>query len=143
MGRQAILALLNELLEGERAGAKAAILCRDDTLHPGVDAVLHAVGADEGHFCSMLMRHIARMDGTPSRATGMFFDRLRAIPDLAGRLAFLNRGQRWVVRRLDEALPGIRDGWLQQDLTEMRDVHVRNIGRCEGAIGQLRHEPAR
>jgi hypothetical protein len=141
LGRASVIALLNELLEGERAGAKAAILCRDDTLNPSVDAVLHALGCDEGHFCSVLVRHLQRLGTTPSRATGSFYERLRAIAGLPARLAFLNRGQRWVIRRLDEALPGLRDGWLRSDLHEMREVHVRNVARCEALITQLAKEP--
>ena len=50
------------------------------------------------------------------------------------RLILLNRGQRWVIRRLDELLeqPLTRDaiGVLQ----EMRRVQARNVERCDALI---------
>jgi len=53
---------------------------------------------------------------------------------LAERLILLNRGQRWVIRRLDELLkqPLTRDaiGVLQ----EMRRVQASNIERCDALI---------
>lgn len=139
MTRDEVLALLEELLEGERAGAKAAMLCRDDTMDPGLDSGLRAIGVDEGHFCSMLVGHIERLDATPGRAVGKFYDKLRAIAGLAERLAFLNRGQRWVVRKIDEALPAIADTQLRHDLRTMRDVHVHNVARCDALIAQLQN----
>ena len=35
-----------------------------------------------------------------------------AIEDLAERIAFLNRGQGWVVRKLRELIPKVRDASL-------------------------------
>src|SRR5438132_1105506 len=53
------------------------------------------------------------------------------------RLILLNRGQRWVIRRLDELLeqPLTRDaiGVLQ----EMRRVQARNVERCDALIASL------
>jgi len=53
---------------------------------------------------------------------------------LADRLILLNRGQRWVIRRLDELLkqPLTRDaiGVLQ----EMRRVQASNVERCDALI---------
>ena len=37
------------------------------------------------------------------------------------RLAFLNRGQAWVVRKLEKLLPRVCDDTLYADLKEMAD----------------------
>jgi hypothetical protein len=77
----------------------------------------------------MLTRHITRLGGVPSAATGAFYDKLMAIEDPAQRLDFLDRGQGWVVRKLREALPGIADEALRTDLTDMLETHERNLAR--------------
>jgi nitronate monooxygenase len=50
-----------------------------------------------------------------------------AISDLGERIAFLNRGQGWVVRQLRELLPRVRDNSLHADLSEMLRSHEANI----------------
>ncbi|MGH8629328.1 MAG: DUF6306 domain-containing protein [Burkholderiales bacterium] len=91
---------------------------------------LREIARDEARFCAMLVRHIARLGGTPSRLTGAFYEKLAALERLDERLDLLNRGQGWVARRLREALPRIVDEPLRADLQEMLDVHQRNIERC-------------
>ena len=60
---------------------------------------------DEVRWCSMLMRSIESMEDTSSSATGAFWGRATALPDLEQRPIFLNRGQAWVVRRLQDGAP--------------------------------------
>ena len=50
-----------------------------------------------------------------------------AISDLGERIGFLNRGQGWVVRKLRELLPRVRDNSLHADLSEMLRSHEANI----------------
>jgi nitronate monooxygenase len=52
-----------------------------------------------------------------------------AIPEERARLAFVNRGQDWVVRKLRETLPRIEDSRLTADLGEMLSSHEDNIAR--------------
>ena len=125
-----VLAGLNELLEGERAGARGL---RDTHARFGegeLSRVLRDVGRDEARFCAMLTHHIERLGGNPSRATGAFYDKLLARPDSSARLRLLDRGQRAVVNALDELLGQTLDVELRRDLEEMREVHVVNIERC-------------
>ncbi len=69
--------LLNELLAGERAGARGVgEMCREP-VGPDLHIVLHDVSKDEARFCAMLTRHIERLGGTPNRATGGFYEKLR------------------------------------------------------------------
>jgi hypothetical protein len=100
-----IVGALNELLEAERAGARVASRSRQETLPEGYTALMQEVGRDEAHWCAMLTRQICRFDGMPSHATGAFFEKAMAISDPLERLVFLNRGQTWVVRKLEKLLP--------------------------------------
>lgn len=79
----------------------------------------------------MLFRQVKRLGGEPSLKCGAFYDKAMAIEDLPDRLRFLNRGQAWVVRKLEELLPQIRDDELHADLREMLDRHEANIRRAD------------
>jgi hypothetical protein len=126
--RDEVLAWLNELLEGERAGARGvAELAAGTEGEP--HAILRDIAQDEASFCAMLAGHIRRLGATPSGRTGSFYDKLSAAQGDA-RLDLLDRGQAWVVRKLDEIMPRIHDDGLRADLARMRDVHVSNIERC-------------
>jgi nitronate monooxygenase len=66
---------------------------------------------------------------------GAFYDKAMAISDLGERIAFLNRGQGWVVRKLREMLPRVRDDSLHADLTEMLRSHEANIALAAEVSG--------
>jgi hypothetical protein len=128
-GLDALAARLNELLEGERAGTLGLIdmkADRDDAL----GELLAAVSRDEARFCAMLTRHLSRLGYAPSRATGVFYEKLCQRETLDAKLRLLDRGQSAVVRVLDEILPTVTDPELRDDLAEMRDTHVVNIDKC-------------
>jgi hypothetical protein len=125
-----VLALLNELLEAERAGAKVVGRLGETATDRTIATTLRAVAKDEARFCAMLRRHVARLGGTPSRKTGLFHDKVMALDGIGPRIALLNRGQGWVARKLREALPRIHDDALRRDLQEMLAVHERNIQHC-------------
>jgi hypothetical protein len=125
-----MIALLNQLLEGERAGARGVTEIVRNGVGVSDHFVLLDIAKDEGHFCVMLARHIFRLGGTPSPRTGAFYAQLMALNVLRERIDFLNRGQAWVVRKLQEVLPRIGDNALHSDLKNMLDVHDRNIERC-------------
>ena len=78
----------------------------------------------------MLFEHIKRLGDQPSRQTGTFHTKLAELEALDDQLAFLNRGQGWVVRKLREAIPTIADDLLRADLQEMLETHEHNIERC-------------
>lgn len=130
--REALLDLLNRLLEAERAGARAVQEMARQAADADRGAALREIAGDEARFCAMLSRQIARLDGTPSRATGAFYDKILALDGEAARLDLLDRGQGWVVRKLREALPRIADDALHAELRDMLAVHERNIARCAG-----------
>lgn len=125
--RDEILAALTELLEAERAGARVALHSRNGAPGPDFAALMTAIRIDEAQWVKMLAGQIGRLGGTPSRRCGAFFDKAMAIEDPYERIAFLNRGQAWVVRKLAALLPRIRDDALHADLRHMHESHEANI----------------
>ncbi|MGE0625594.1 MAG: DUF6306 domain-containing protein [Pseudomonadales bacterium] len=121
---------LNELLEGERAGARGLIDMKAASGDAALTELLDAVARDEARFCAMLGHHLERLGYTPSRKTGVFYEKLKARETLEAQLHLLDRGQSAVVRMLDEILPSVREPELLADLTEMRETHIENIRRC-------------
>ena len=69
-----------------------------------------------------------------STKIGAFEGKALAIEGLPERMAFLNRGQGWVVKKLREMLPKVRDDGLHRDLTEMLKSHEVNIARTNEVL---------
>ncbi|HMO45276.1 MAG TPA: DUF6306 domain-containing protein [Rubrivivax sp.] len=132
--RDELLATLNELLEAERAGARVARETAAEIASPALAALVQDVQQDELHWCGMLMRTIRALDATPSSLTGAFWGKAMAIPDIEQRLAFLNRGQAWVVRKLQALVPRVGDAGVRADLQQMLDRHQHNIERVEARM---------
>jgi hypothetical protein len=137
MDRSALVAFLNELVEGERAGAQGLIQMAKGEQAPEIKALLNEVAQDEARFCAMLSHHVERFGGTPNRATGVFAEKLAKRVTLADKLQLLDKGQSVVVEMLNDVLPGLTDPHLIEDLVEMRDVHVLNINRCNDLLAQI------
>ncbi len=126
--REELLSALNELLEAERAGARVTLATAKSITDGDLEPLVMAIHRDEARWCGVLTQAIHQLQGAPSVKTGAFYDKAMAIPDLAARLAFLNRGQGWVVRKLKTLLPTIRDDALHADLAGMLASHEGNIG---------------
>jgi 5-formyltetrahydrofolate cyclo-ligase len=140
LGRVELAALLNTLLEAERAGAKVvAAFLAELTLEGEAGAKLLAIQRDESANCVILAGLLRHIDATPSRATGDFLEAALAVRGDHERLAFLNRGQRWVARRIAAALPQIADPRVRAELQAMRQSHEENVAVCERLLGT---EPA-
>ncbi len=125
---------LNTLLEAERAGARVAVESLPAARSDGDANLIRIIHHDEGRWCEMLAAELRRLGVTPTTQTGAFYDKAVAIADIAERLAFLNRGQAWVVRKLEELLPRVRDGALHANLVAMRDGHLRNIAATHARL---------
>jgi hypothetical protein len=127
-----LASLLNTLLEAERAGAKVvAAFLAELSLDSAAQATLLSVQRDESRNCAVLMRLLRHIGATPSRATGDFLGKALAIQGDRERLAFLNRGQAWVARRIAAALPQVADPRIREEMQAMHESHVVNIGTCE------------
>lgn len=133
--RDELLAALNELLEAERAGARVAMETARG-MPPGVlTTLVEDIHRDEVRWCSMLMRSIKALEGSSSSATGAFWGKAMAIVDVDQRLSFLNRGQAWVVRRLEALIPRVPDAQVRADLGQMLEAHRTNIERVDARHG--------
>src|ERR1700737_3442969 len=93
----------------------------------GLGELMRAIEKDEARWCAMLAGHLRMLGQPPSSMLGAFYEKAVAISDLGERIAFLNRGQGWVVRKLRELLPRVRDNSLHSDLSEMLRSHEANI----------------
>jgi hypothetical protein len=133
-GRAELVGFLNELLEAERAGARVTLKSAREAGAGPVAKLLWTIQRDEARWCAMLIRHIKTLGETPSAKVGAFYNKAMAIADLGERVAFLNRGQGWVVRKLREMLPRVRDDRLHADLAEMLQSHEANIARTNDAV---------
>ena len=130
MPKDELLALLNVLLEAERAGARAVTTLSKQAGDSASADALREIAVDEGRFCVMLREHILRLKGQPSSKTGDFHDKLMALETFDAKLDLLDRGQSWVVRKIAGALPRLDDAALAADLRDMLDVHEVNIARA-------------
>lgn len=132
------LAKLNELLEAERAGVDAMALLTEAVSTPEMRKLFEQVKSDEAWSCAGLAGAVRRLGGTRSEKKGDFADKIMSLPTLPERLRLLNRGQGWVVKRLDVLLQQSDiDLETRSFLTEMRTVHVRNIAGCDDLIFRL------
>ena len=104
--RDELLLALNELLEAERAGARVTLRTTQE-VSQALKTTMVGLQRDEARWCGVLTKSIQHLQGTPSAKTGGFYEKAMAISDVAERLAFLNRGQGWVVRKLEGLLPRI------------------------------------
>lgn len=125
--RDEVIAFLNMLLEAERAGARITARTAASSEDADLTALMKQVHGDEARWCAMLLGWIRHLDGKASPKVGDFYKKCLAYSDLLERAAFINRGQGWVVRKLREMLPKIRDDQMHADLTDMLTSHERNI----------------
>ncbi|KVD61825.1 2-nitropropane dioxygenase [Burkholderia ubonensis] len=139
--RDALLALLDELLEAERAGARVASETAAEIHDPELHRLVAGIRLDEAHWCSVLVDAIRSLNATPTRKTGAFYEKAMAIDDLAERMAFLNRGQRWVVRKLQALLPTLDNPEIHHALTLMLVSHEKNIGHVDARLREGHQAP--
>jgi hypothetical protein len=137
--RDELSLFLNELLEAERAGARVTLETARDARAGALAELMLAIQHDEARWCAMLTRQLKALGATPSTQTGAFYGKAMAIADLPERLTFLNRGQGWVVRKLREMLPRVRDDKLHRDFSDMLQSHEANIALANQAVGQNPH----
>lgn len=131
---QALEDILNTLGEAERAGGRVLHevepLAQSDELR----TLLKKVGHDEGYYAGELSAHVRRLGGQPSNKTGDFVEKVRAIPTFKAKLELLNKGQRWVIRKIQETLPSVTDRELLEFLVNMAKGHETNINALEEAL---------
>lgn len=125
---------LNSLAEAERAGGRVLSELAGAAGSPELRELLKKVGHDEGYWAGELAAQVRRLGGRPSNRTGDFVEKVRAVPDYNGKLELLNRGQRWVIRRIEEQMPLVADAGLKAFLAVMARGHYQNIAAVEEAM---------
>jgi hypothetical protein len=123
--RDEIVSELQVLLEAERAGARiareSAIEARDADASK-VEGLEHLL-EDETHCCKVLIACLEHLGETPSRNIGDFYQKCMAIDDLDDRLNLVDKGQRWVLRKVEAMLPRLSDPKLVAAMKDVRDRH--------------------
>ena len=127
---------LNVLGEAERAGGRVLHELMEMARDPELAELLKKVAHDEGYYAGELASQVRRLGGNASNKTGDFVDKVRAVDNFRGKLELLNRGQRWVIRKIDEFLPEVADARLHGFLAVMAKGHKVNIGALEEALEQ-------
>lgn len=117
---------LNELLSAERAGARVAAFSLKQAGEERQRRLLEEIHRGEADSCRRLRRCLLHLGAEPTRAFGAFYEKCMAIADLDERLALVDRGQRWVIRKLGELLPRIDDPLVRRELEAMLETHEVN-----------------
>ena len=133
-----LTAFLNELLEAERAGSRVTLESAGEAGSGPAADLMTMIQRDEARWCAMLLGHVQRLGAEPTATTGAFYGKAMAIAAMSERIAFLNRGQGWVVKKLREMLPKVRDAHLHADLKAMLEAHVANIALAEKLADEMR-----
>ncbi len=134
IGRDELVGELNTLLEAERAGARVGAALEKEAASGDFEPLAKLIHADEVKWSRALFEAVRALGAEPSDKVGDFFERAMAIDDFRARLAFVNRGQGWVVRKLRELTPRIEDAALRTTLQQMLDAHVVNIEAANAAL---------
>jgi nitronate monooxygenase len=133
---------LNILLEAERAGARVGAKLTAEAPDAGFKALARVIHADEIRWCKVLFHALTELGAEPSDKVGDFYQAAMAIEGPEARLAFVNRGQGWVAKKLRTLVPRIQNPALRAELAEMLDAHVRNIDEANRAL-EARGAPTR
>lgn len=124
--RAALVDALQELLAAERAGARVAMSSLRETRDAGQRRLLEQIRQGEADSCRRLNVSLQRLGAAPTRKVGDFHDKAMAIADLAERLVFVDRGQRWVIRRIQTLLPGCEHAVVRAELQAVLQTHEIN-----------------
>ena len=137
MKRADLIDLLNRLLEAERAGVRAVSGMLKPLPEGELKNGLKKAKGDEARYVAGLHAFLKQIGVVPSGKVGDFADRLLAIDGIAEQLRFLNRGQGWVVGKIEGLLPTLTDQAMRDFFTEMLDTHRKNIAWADKMIKQF------
>ena len=131
-------ALLNELLEAERAGAKLLSAYLDELVPGSFEwKAIREVQCDEARNCAVLIHLLLEAEAIPTVGVGSFYERGLGIRNWRERIEFVNRGQAWVARRLATAIPRAPER-ARSMLRRMHDSHMSNMESCAACLESAR-----
>lgn len=122
---------LSVLLEAERAGVFAARFLVEKSSDETERELMERILDGEKESCRLIGRTIVREAGSTTGNVGEFYLKVMALEAPMDRLNLLIKGQEWVLRKLDEALPDWTEPGILEDLDRIRRVHVENIEACK------------
>ncbi len=129
-----VVEFLNTLGEAERAGGRVLHDLEQEASSLELKELLRKTGHDEGYWAGQIGAHLRRLGAEPSNKTGDFVEKVRALSDLRSKIELLNRGQRWVIRKIEERLPSLGDPQLKAFLVVMAKGHQMNIQAVDDAL---------
>jgi nitronate monooxygenase len=121
---------MQALLEAERAGVACLSVMAEKAASGEMKEFLVKLRNDEGRFCAGLYQLIRSRGATPRQSVGPFADKVLMLKEESERLTLLNKGQAWVVRKIDEIPPSEMTPGEKTFFAEMREAHVANIEAC-------------
>lgn len=127
-------AMLNLLLESERAGVVALEALERQVEHPDLKRLLQTSREDETSDAKRLDDLIRASGGTPTTNVGPFAAKVAAAATLHDRLQLLIHGEEWVARKIEEALTlAPSEGPIHECLKQMVRRHHFEVewGRAE------------
>ena len=120
-------ALLNRLLEAERAGHTLLDSMTQETADSEAKA-LFADFTDVELSDTAILEGLIRLHGsTPSTKTGDFADKVLQLETLADQINLLAQGQAWVARKVEQALALDPPPDIAAFLKEMANRHRHNM----------------
>jgi hypothetical protein len=131
-----LAALLETLLQAERREAGAI----DPFLDEAVDDIhtrLAHMQRVASHNIAALACLLRRFEARPREARPSLPDLRLTRASYGARLELLQRGQAWMARTIEHALPRIGDGGVRDALGVVRESHLLNIGVCRGILVDL------
>ena len=120
-------ALLNRLLEAERAGHQLLDAMSQETADPQTQALFANFTDVEVSDTAILEGLIRLHGGTPSQKTGDFADKVLRVASLHEQINLLSRGQAWVARKIEQALILAPPPDIAAFLKEMANRHRHNM----------------
>ena len=120
-------ALLNRLLEAERAGRALLDAMSKETADPEIKSLFADFTDLEAGDVSVLEGLIRLHGGTPSIQIGDFAEKVLQLDSLRDQINLLSRGQAWVAKKIEQALALNPPPDIAAFLKEMANRHRHNM----------------
>lgn len=135
--RRELIEALGELLSAERAGVQVAKASLAEAQTDLQRSMLEKVRQGEADSCKRLRECLTLLGVQPGQERGAFYEKCMAIANLDDRLALIDRGQRWVIRKLEALLASVSHPEIRQQLEAVLRTHeinsddyAANASRC-------------
>lgn len=136
--RERLIEALDELLSAERAGAQVANASLREARGELQRSVLAQVHRGEADSCRRLRDCLVLLGAEPGHERGAFYEKCMALADLGERLALVDRGQKWVIRKLEALLEQVTHPQIRQQLEAVLETHEINSEDYAAKAQELR-----